>query len=94
MIQKKILRNKYYSLRKKKYFEIDKKFFFPLIKLIKSNFKDKKLKIALYYPSNFETNVLKFLENNFTKNKNILLPVIGEENNMNFFLGKKIKFYL
>ena len=31
MIQKKILRKKYYSLRKKKYFEIDKKFFFPLI---------------------------------------------------------------
>jgi hypothetical protein len=78
MIQKKILRNKYYSLRKKKYFEIDKKFFFPLIKLIKSNFKEKKLKIALYYPSNFETNVLKFLENNFTKNKNILLPLIVE----------------
>ena len=89
MILKKILRKKYYNLRKKKYFEIDKKFFFPLIKLIKSNFKEKKIKIALYYPSNFETNILKFLENDFIKKQNILLPVIGEENNMNFFSWQK-----
>jgi len=89
MIQKKILRKKYYSLRKKKCFEIDKKFFFPLIKLIKSNFKEKKIKIALYYPSNFETNILKFLENDFTKNQNILLPAIGKENNMDFFSWQK-----
>ena len=57
MIQKK-LRKKFYKLRKKKYYEIDENFFIPLIKLIKLKFK-KKLKLALYYPSNFETNVLK-----------------------------------
>ena len=63
MSQKKILRKKYYLLRKKKYNEINQEFFFPLIKLIKSKFKKKNLKLALYYPSNFELNVLKFLEN-------------------------------
>ena len=41
MSQKKILRKKYYYLRKKNYYEIDQKFFFPLIKLIKSKFKKK-----------------------------------------------------
>ena len=43
MQQKKTLRKKYYNLRKKNYYEIDKEFFLPFIKLIKSNFKKKKL---------------------------------------------------
>ena len=59
MQQKIQLRKKYFNLRKKKYYDIDKKFFLPLLKLIKSKFKKKKIKIALYYPSNFELNVLK-----------------------------------
>ena len=85
MCQKKILRKKYYLLRKKKYNEINHKFFFPLIKLIKSKFKKKNLKLALYYPSNFELNVLKFLENDFMKNKKVLIPAIEKKNNMNFY---------
>ena len=89
MSQKKILRKKYYHLRKKNYYEIEQKFFFPLIKLIKSNLKRKDLKLALYYPSNFELNVLKFLENDYMKNKNVLLPVIEKKNNMNFYSWKK-----
>ena len=89
MSQKKVLRKKYYNLRKKKYYDIDQKFFIPLIKLIKSNFKKKNLRIALYYPSSFELNVLKLLENNYMKNKNIFLPVIEKNNNMNFCLWKK-----
>ena len=89
MTQKSILRQKYNQLRKKKYYEIDQDFFFPLIKLIKFNFKKKDFRIALYYPSNFELNVLKFLENDFMKNKNILLPAIERKNNMNFYLWKK-----
>ena len=37
-----------------------KNFFLPLLKLIRLKFKKKKFtKIALYYPSNFEVNVLK-----------------------------------
>ena len=73
MIQKKILRKRYYYLRKKKYYEIDQEFFFPLIKLIRTKFKKKNLNLALYYPSNFELNVLKFLEYDYMKNKNILV---------------------
>jgi len=89
MYQKSILRKKYFNLRKKKYYEIDKEFFSPLLSFIKSNFKKENLKLALYYPTNFEINVLKFLENKCMYNKNILLPVIEENNRMNFFLWKK-----
>ena len=64
MQQKIQLRIKYSNLRKKKYFDIDKKFFFTFIKInsISKIEKKKKIKIALYYPSNFELNVLKILE--------------------------------
>jgi 5-formyltetrahydrofolate cyclo-ligase len=89
MIQKKILRKKYFYLRKKNYYEVDQKFFFPLFKLIKSNFKKKDLRLALYYPSNFELNVLKFLENEYMKNKNVLLPAIKKKNDMDFYSWKK-----
>ena len=89
MYQKNILRKKHYHLRKKKYHEINEKFFFPLIRLIKSNFKKNDLKIALYYPSNFEINVLKLLENHYMTNQKILLPVIEENNTMDFFSWKK-----
>ena len=47
MYQKKILRKRYFDLRKKKYYEIDKKFFLPLLSLIKANFKKDNLKLAL-----------------------------------------------
>ncbi len=89
MSQKKILRKKYYYLRKKKYYEIDQEFFFPLIKLIKSKLKRKNLSLALYYPSNFELNVLKFLENGYMKNKKVLIPIIERQDDMNFYLWKK-----
>ena len=59
MIQKNILRKKYFNLRRKKYYEINKEFFSPLFNLIKSNYKNKNLKITLYYPANFEINVIK-----------------------------------
>ena len=64
MQQKILLRKKYLSLRKKKYFNVDKSFFLPLIKLIRSKFKKKIIKIAIYYPSNFELNILQLLEFN------------------------------
>tara|TARA_Y100000591_G_C21667580_1_gene611178 strand:+ start:335 stop:886 length:552 start_codon:yes stop_codon:yes gene_type:complete len=89
MIQKQILRKKYYLLRKKKYFEIGKEFFSPFIKIIKSDLSKNNFKLALYYPSNFELNVLKFLENDFMKNKSILLPVIENKDKMNFYPWKK-----
>tara|TARA_X000000950_G_C13679598_1_gene563402 strand:- start:227 stop:778 length:552 start_codon:yes stop_codon:yes gene_type:complete len=94
MYQKNILRERYYQLRKERYFEIKKGFFVPLINLIKSNFKKKNFKLALYYPSNFEINVLKILENNYINQSNILLPVIEENNQMNFFSWKKNELLL
>jgi len=89
MNQKRILRKKYYYLRKKNYYEIDQKYFNQLYRLIKSNLKKKKLRLALYYPSSFELNVLKFFESDFIKNENILLPAIEKKNNMNFYSWEK-----
>ena len=89
MYQKKNLRKRYFNLRKKKYYDIDKEFFSPLLSLIKSNFKKKNLKLALYYPASFEINVLKLLENKYMSNKYILLPVIEKNNKMNFFFMEK-----
>tara|TARA_X000000950_G_scaffold71812_1_gene89094 strand:- start:149 stop:700 length:552 start_codon:yes stop_codon:yes gene_type:complete len=89
MRQKNLLRKKFYHLRKKKYYEVDKNFFNPLMNLIKLNFKKEHLNIALYYPSNFEVNIVKILENNFMNKKDILLPVIEENNQMNFFPWKR-----
>ena len=89
MLQKKTVRKKYYLLRKKKYYEISKNFFIPFLDLIKSKFKKKKLQLAIYYPSSFEINVLKLLEFNYISNQNILLPIIKENNSMNFFPWKK-----
>tara|TARA_B100000963_G_scaffold344197_1_gene346808 strand:+ start:385 stop:936 length:552 start_codon:yes stop_codon:yes gene_type:complete len=89
MQQKIILRKKYYNLRKKKYYEINKNFFFPLLKLIRSKFKKKPIKIAIYYPSNYELNVLKFLDFNNVLINDFLLPVINNNNLMNFFSWKK-----
>tara|TARA_B100000963_G_scaffold225930_1_gene197119 strand:- start:9831 stop:10385 length:555 start_codon:yes stop_codon:yes gene_type:complete len=90
MQQKIQLRKKYFNLRKKKYYEIDKKFFLPIFKLIRSRIKKKRfIKIALYYPSNFELNVLKLLDFDHVLNQDTLLPVINKNNLMNFFSWKK-----
>ena len=89
MQKKNLVRKKYYLLRKKKYYEVSKFFFNPLVSLIKSKLKKKKIKIALYYPASFEINVLKILEFNYISKQNLLLPVIEENNTMNFFLWKK-----
>ena len=89
MLQKNQLRKKYLNLRKKKYFDIDKNFFLPLLKLIKLKFKKKFIKIALYYPSNSELNVLRLLEFKNILAQEILLPVIDRKKLMNFFSWKK-----
>ena len=77
MLQKNLLRKKYYSLRKKKYYEINKEFFNPFLELIKLKFKKKKIKLALYYPSSFEIDVLKLLEINYISNQNLLKLVFS-----------------
>jgi len=89
MQQKNLVRKKYYLLRKKKYHEVNKDFFIPFLKLIKIKFKKKKIKIALYYPTSFEINILKILNFNFVTNQKLLLPSINEKNSMSFFPWKK-----
>tara|TARA_B100001063_G_scaffold90172_1_gene83968 strand:+ start:457 stop:1008 length:552 start_codon:yes stop_codon:yes gene_type:complete len=89
MQQKLIIRKKYFNLRKKKYYDVDKNFFLPLLKFIRFKLKKKLLKIALYYPSNFELNVLKILEFNNISSQDILLPITDKNNQMRFFSWKK-----
>ena len=89
MQQKIQLRKKYFNLRKKKYYDINKEFFLPLLKLIKLKFSKKSIKLGLYYPSNFELNVLKLLEFKNILSKEILLPITDKNNHMNFFSWKK-----
>ena len=89
MQQKSKLRKKYLKIRKENYFEIDKNFFSPLLKLIKKNIKKKSILIALYYPSNFELNVLKVLELKYFSHQTILLPVAEKNDLMNFYQWKK-----
>ena len=64
MLSKQILRKKFFRLRKKEYFEINNNFFNPLIAILKSK---EKINLAIYYPSNYEINILKIfdtIENN------------------------------
>ena len=89
MQQKIQLRKKYLHLRKKKYFSVDKEFFLPLLKLFQLKLEKKFIKIALYYPSNYELNVLKILEFNSIRTQDILLPATNKNNLMNFFSWKK-----
>jgi len=89
MQQKAKLRKKYLKIRQDKYFDINKEFFSPLIKLVRKKIKKKHIIIGLYYPSNFELNVLKVLELKYFSNQTILLPVLEKNNLMNFYPWRK-----
>ena len=89
MKKKIFVRKKYFLLRKKNYHEVGKDFFNPFLNLIKLKFKKKKIKLALYYPASFELNVLKLLQFNYISKQDLLLPVIEENNTMNFFPWKQ-----
>ena len=52
--------------------------------MIRKHFYKKKIIIAGYYPSNYEVNILKFLEEASKKNFRITLPVIKSSNQMSF----------
>ena len=81
---KAFLRNKFLLLRKRKYLTA-KKFNFNLIfGLIKKHFQGKKITIGGYYPSNYEVNILKFLQEATKKKFRITLPVIKSSNKMSF----------
>ena len=75
------LRKKSLSLRKKRHLTV-KKFNYSLIfGLIRKHFFSKKITIGGYYPSNYEVNILKFLEEASKKKFRITLPVIKLSDN-------------
>jgi len=81
---KSFLRNKALLIRKKKYLTV-KKFNYNLIfRIIRRHFHSKKITIGGYYPSNYEVNILKFIEKASKKKFKITLPVINSSNKMSF----------
>ena len=78
------LRNIFLLQRKKKYFNSGKFNFNLIFKLIKKHFNNKKITIAGYYPSNYEVNILNFLELASKKKYRIVLPVVESSTSMNF----------
>ena len=81
---KSFLRSQFLLHRRKKY-STTKKFNFNLIfSLIREHFHSKKITIGGYYPSNYEVNILKFLEEASKKKFRITLPVIKSSNKMSF----------
>jgi len=82
------LRSKILKIRKKnsnKNLEINLSKFFSFLKINKLKSKN----IGGYFPSNFEIDDLKILEKMEKKNFNISLPVIKENNQMNFLQWSK-----
>jgi len=78
------LRNKFLLQRKKKYLNT-KKFNFTLIfKLIKKHFNNKRIIIGGYYPSYYEVDILKFLEEASKRNFKITLPIVKSSTSMSF----------
>jgi len=81
---KSYLRNRSLLQRKKKYLTV-KNFNFNLIfNLISKHFNKKKIIIAGYYPSNYEVDILNFLEKASKKKFRIALPVIRSSSTMSF----------
>ena len=78
------LRKKFLLKRKKKYLANKTFNFTSIFNLIKRNFNNKKIIIAGYYPSYYEVNILKFLEEASKKKFGIVLPLIRSSNTMSF----------
>ena len=78
------LRKKFLLHRKKKYLKSDKFNFDLIFKLIKKHFHKKRIIIAGYYPSNYEVDILSFLEEASKKRFRIVLPVVKSSNKMSF----------
>ena len=94
MLSKIQIRKKYLNLRKTKYFEVSDKFYKPIIKILNSFQKKKKLNISLYYPSNYEVNTLALAKIlNKKKRFKLLLPQISSKNSMKFYHWMNIANY-
>ena len=86
---KNYLRNKFLLERKKKHLSADKFNFRLIFNLISKHFPNKKIIIGGYYPSNYEVNILNFLEEASKKKFTIALPVVQSSTLMHF---RKWKF--
>ena len=84
MQEKIALRKKAFQQRKKRYFEIPSSFFNPILPVIKRFRKNNFVNLSLFYPSNYEVNMLKLFD--CIKNQNIktYLPIIKSNNQMGF----------
>ncbi len=89
MDKKRLIREKYFLKRKRFFFEIKQTYFKPLINIIKKNNIKRKTNISLYYPSNFEVDILKILEIDFFKKFTFSLPIIKKNQEMQFCRWKK-----
>jgi len=85
---KNYLRNKFLLQRKKKHLNAEKFNFSLIFKLIRKHFHNKKIIIGGYYPSNYEVNILNFLEESSKKKFRIALPVVQSSTLMCFRLWK------
>ncbi len=81
---KSYLRKKSLIQRKTKYLTANKFNFNLIFKLIRKHFYKKKITIAGYYPSNYEVNILSFLEKVSKKKFKIASPVINSFGGMSF----------
>ena len=89
------LRKLFLSKRKKNYFTSNRFNFNLVFQLIKKHFKERRIIIAGYYPSDYEVNILEFLEKAQKKKFKILLPVIESSKNISFKLwGFKEPLYI
>ena len=89
MDNKRLIREKYFLKRKRLFFEIKQTYFQPLINVIKKNNNKRKTNISLYYPSNFEVNILKILDIDYFQKFNFSLPAIKKNKEMCFYKWKK-----
>ena len=89
MDKKRSIREKYFLKRKRFFFDIKQAYFKPLIKIIKKKYNVRKINISLYYPSNYEVNILKILDIDFFKNFKFSLPIIKKIKKCGFADGGK-----
>ena len=85
---KNYLRNKFLLEIKKKHISEEKFNFALIFNLIKKHFGNKKIIIGGYYPSNYEVNILNFLEKASKKKFGLALPVVQSSTLMCFRLWK------
>ena len=76
------IRKKIFKIRKKKNLKSLKINFHSIIQILKSS---RRKVLGVYYPYNYEINIIPFLKKLEKLNYNILLPKIGKNFSMNFF---------